>query len=267
MSEPGEPAASLPEGVPDVPQAADGSALGAVSKPPSSARDFLSRLGLAKQDAPISVGPDGPVERPTFFFFGVVAGVSLLADVTTKAWAEIALSKRLFTMEPGIVLIEKHLTLTLAYNKGGAWGLLSDASETIRRPFFFAVSVLAVLFIVSLYSKLVKGQHSLTWGLPFVLGGALGNLSDRVTRTGVIDFIDYRADWVLAMNRGIATAVRKLGWNWGLTDHWPTFNIADVAICIGVGLMAVDMFTSRRGPERREPPPLQPVGAGDPPLS
>src|SRR5688572_27627420 len=141
MSEPGEPAASLPEGVPDVPQAADGSALGAVSKPPSSARDFLSRLGLAKQDAPISVGPDGPVERPTFFFFGVVAGVSLLADVTTKAWAEIALSKRLFTMEPGIVLIEKHLTLTLAYNKGGAWGLLSDASETIRRPFFFAVSV------------------------------------------------------------------------------------------------------------------------------
>jgi len=100
-----------------------------------------------------------------------------------------------------------------------------------------------------------------------VLGGALGNLSDRVTRTGVIDFIDYRADWVLAMNRGIAGAVRKLGWNWGLTDHWPTFNIADVAICIGVGLMAVDMFTSRRGPERREPPELRPVGASNPPLS
>jgi signal peptidase II len=154
--------------------------------------------------------------------------------------------------------VKRHLTLTLAYNKGGAWGLLQDASETVRRPFFFAVSVLAVLFIVSLYSKLVRGQHSLTWGLPFVLGGALGNLSDRVTRNSVIDFIDYRADWVLGMNRAIARAVP----HWGLTDHWPTFNIADVAICIGVGLMAVDMFTSRRGPER----PLHPVGASQPPL-
>jgi signal peptidase II len=210
---------------------------------------------------------DGPpVERPTFLFFGIVAGASLLADVTTKAWAEIVLSKRIYSMEPGIVLIKKHLTFTLAYNEGGAWGLFANASDAIRRPFFFAVSVLAVLFIVSLYSKLVKGQHSLTWGLPFVLGGALGNLSDRVTRNSVIDFIDYRADWVLSMNQGIARGLKLVGKNWGLTDHWPTFNIADVAICIGVGLMAVDMFTSRRGPERREPPPLEPVGASNPPL-
>ncbi|HEX6274016.1 MAG TPA: signal peptidase II [Polyangiaceae bacterium] len=233
---------------------------------PPSVRDFFQRLGLAsKPIAPTTA--EGPhVERPTFFFFGIVAGVSLLADVSTKAWAEVALSRRLFTAEPSITLIKDHLTFTLAYNEGGAWGLLSDASETIRRPFFFAVSVLAVLFIVSLYSKLVKGQHSLTWGLPFVLGGALGNLSDRVTRNSVVDFIDYRADWVLAMNRGIAKGLKYIGKNWGLTDHWPTFNIADVAICIGVGLMAVDMFTSRRGPERREPPPLEPVGASNPPV-
>jgi signal peptidase II len=228
---------------------------------------LFSQFGFGSRPTPV-VGPDGtPIERPTFLFFGIVAGVSLLADVSTKAWAEITLSKRIFTPEPGLTLIDKHLMLTLAYNEGGAWGLLSDASETIRRPFFFAVSVLAVLFIVSLYSKLVKGQHSLTWGLPFVLGGALGNLSDRVTRNSVVDFIDYRAEWVLAMNRGIAKALKLVGRNWGLTDHWPTFNIADVAICIGVGLMAVDMFTSRRGPERREPPPpLEPVGASSPPL-
>jgi len=246
----GEPPAPLP--------------LAPASSPPST-RDLFSRLGLGS--TPPLLATDGaPIERPTFFFFGIVAGVSLLADVTTKAWAEIVLSKRILTAEPGIVLIDDHLTFTLAYNEGGAWGLLSDASETLRRPFFFAVSVLAVLFIVSLYSKLVKGQHSLTWGLPFVLGGALGNLSDRVTRNSVVDFIDYRADWVLAMNRGIAKALKYVGKNWGLTDHWPTFNIADVAICIGVGLMAVDMFTSRRGPERREPPPLQPVRASEPPL-
>jgi len=200
---------------------------------------------------PASAPPESALVRPTFVFFGVVAAVSLILDVLTKAWAEIVLSKRPFD-NPSLVLIKDHLTLTIAYNKGGAWGLLQDAAETIRRPFFFAVSVLAVLFIVSLYSKLGRGQRALMWGLPLVLGGALGNLSDRVTRSSVIDFIDYRADWVLSMNSLVARAVPR----WGLTDHWPTFNVADIAICIGVGLMAVDMFTARRGPERRS----QPVG-------
>jgi signal peptidase II len=268
MNEPGDPL--VRSGEAPLSTSSDGAATTATAEasrggPPPSARDWLVRFGLASRPPAPGVA-EGDVERPTFLFFGIVAGASLLADVITKAWAEVVLSKRLQQMESGIVLIKDHLTLTLAYNKGGAWGLLADASETIRRPFFFAVSVLAVLFIVSLYSKLVKGQHSLTWGLPFVLGGALGNLSDRVTRSGVIDFIDYRADWVLAMNQGLAKGLKVIGSGWGLTDHWPTFNIADVAICIGVGLMAVDMFTSRRGPERREPPPLAPVGASNPPL-
>lgn len=204
---------------------------------------------IAESPVAASAPPSGPAgERPTFVFFGILAAISLLADVGSKAWAEIELSKRPFD-DPSIVLLEDHLTFTLAYNKGGAWGLLQDANETIRRPFFFAVSVLAVLFIVSLYAKLQPGQRALKWGLPLVLGGALGNLSDRITRSSVIDFIDYRGDWVLAMNRLVAKAVP----GWGLTDHWPTFNVADIAICVGVGLMAVDMFTSRRGAEGTRP--------------
>jgi signal peptidase II len=182
------------------------------------------------------------VGRPRFLFFGIVAAITLLLDIASKAWAEIALTSRP-AHEPFILLVPDHLTLTLAYNKGGAWGLLQDSSEFVRLPFFLAVSVLAVLFIVSLYGKLGASQHALRWGLPLVLGGALGNLSDRITRSSVIDFIDYRAEWVLSMNHGIA----RLAKGWALTDHWPTFNVADIAICIGVGLMAVDMFTSRRG--------------------
>jgi signal peptidase II len=142
-----------------------------------------------------------------------------------------------------ITLIEDHLSLTLAYNPGGAWGLLTDQSEDIRKPFFVFVSVAAILFIVSLYGRLAPGQKALTWGLPLVLGGALGNLADRITRSQVIDFIDYRADWVRSMNEVVA---RYVG-GWSVTDHWPTFNVADIAICVGVGLMAVDMITSRRG--------------------
>ena len=185
--------------------------------------------------------------RPTYLFFGILAAVSLALDIGSKAWAEVELSKRTLD-DPSIALIPDHLMFTLAYNRGGAWGLLHDASENIRKPFFLAVSVLAIAFIVSLYSRLAPGQRALKWGLPLVLGGALGNLSDRIIRSSVVDFIDFRADWIEAMNRGIA----KLSKGWTITDHWPTFNVADIFICIGVGLMAIDMITSRRKPE---PPP------------
>jgi signal peptidase II len=243
-------AAPLPEPAPAPPLASVEPAPVPASVEPAPVPASVEPAPALRASAP----PEQAESQPTFIFFGIVAAVSLVLDVGSKAWAEIVLSKRPFD-SPSIIVIPDHLTFTIAYNKGGAWGLLQDASETVRRPFFFAVSVLAVLFIVSLYSKLGRGQRALTWGLPLVLGGALGNLSDRVTRSSVIDFIDYRAEWVLTMNTYIARLVPR----WGLTDHWPTFNVADIAICIGVGLMAVDMFTSRRGPERRSEPVSPPV--------
>lgn len=191
--------------------------------------------------------------RPSFLFFGVVAALSLVADIGSKAWAEVVLSKRT-AIDPSIPLIKDHLGFTLAYNRGGAWGLLHDANESIRRPFFLLVSVLAIAFIVSLYSRLAPTQHSLKWGLPMVLGGALGNLSDRITRSSVVDFIDYHARWIEKMNGFIA----KYAKGWAVTDHWPTFNVADIFICIGVALMAVDMVTSRRKPAAAAPPDAPP---------
>ena len=190
---------------------------------------------------PAILAPATAAAHPRFLFFGVLSAVSLLADVVTKAWAEMALGVQA-GREASIVLVKEHLTLTLAYNKGGAWGLLQDSSETLRRPFFLLVSVLAIAFIVSLYARLTPGQRALKWGLPLVLGGALGNLQDRIVRSSVIDFIDYRADWVRSMN----TLFTRLSPHWNVTDHWPTFNVADICICIGVGLMALDMLTSRR---------------------
>ncbi|HKO95323.1 MAG TPA: signal peptidase II [Polyangiaceae bacterium] len=198
--------------------------------------------------------------RPGFVFFGGVAAVCLLCDVASKAWAEIELTRR-SPLDP-IVIIEQHLSFALAYNRGGAWGLLQNASESVRRPFFLVVSVAAIAFIVSLYGKLQPEQRALRWGLPLVLGGALGNLADRVTRGSVVDFIDYRAGWVQSMNELIAAVVS----GWHVTDHWPTFNVADISICVGVGLMALDMAISgRRNAEgRREggtssPAPPHPV--------
>lgn len=192
-----------------------------------------------------------PRERPTYVFLGIVAAISLALDISSKAWAEVTLNRRGF--EP-IELWDRHLSITLAYNQGGAWGLFANAGEMVRKPFFLIVSAAAIWFIVSLYGRLHKSQKALTWGLPLVLGGALGNLSDRITRSQVVDFIDYRAEWVLHLN----SFVHKFARVWTITDHWPTFNVADVAICIGVGLMAVDMLGSRKRPQPLRFPPSSP---------
>jgi signal peptidase II len=172
--------------------------------------------------------------RPSYVFLGLVSVLTLAADLGSKAWAENHLDGNTVAE-----IVKNHVTLLLAKNRGGAWGLLQSTSENVRRPFFLLVSVAAIAFIMTLYRRLNPKQRALKWGLPLVLGGALGNVFDRIRYGHVIDFIDYRADWMRVMNE-------KLLHN--SNDHWPTFNIADVAICVGVGLMAIDMFTSKRGP-------------------
>ncbi len=157
---------------------------------------------------------------------------------------------------------KNHVTLLLAKNRGGAWGLLQSTTENVRRPFFLLVSVAAIAFIMTLYRRLQPKQRALQWGLPLVLGGALGNVFNRIRYGHVIDFIDYRADWVRKMNE-LFDRVFHTG---STTDHWPTFNVADVAICVGVGLIAIDMFTSRRAapPPVYRAPHIAPAQSGEP---
>lgn len=116
-------------------------------------------------------------------------------------------------------------------NPGAAWGLLSDASESVRRPFFMIVSVVAVGFIAWFASKLEADQSMLLVALALVLGGAIGNFIDRVHLSYVIDFVDWYAG----------------------RHHWPTFNFADAAISTGVGLLLLDMIVSRDPEEAPAP--------------
>jgi signal peptidase II len=163
-----------------------------------------------------------------YWFLGVVTLISLGLDLVTKEWAMGAFEGARKSVPHQIVVVKGFLSLIYAKNKGGAWGLLQNENESLRRPFFLIVSVVAIVFIVSLYRRLAPGQSALKWGLPLVLGGALGNLIDRVRYGYVVDFIDNYLTWG------------------GVERHWPTYNVADISICIGVGLMAIDMFTPRR---------------------
>jgi signal peptidase II len=196
------------------------------------------------QDAPEAAekaGPPSPETPPSFVFMSLVASAVVISDALTKWWAETTLVARP-PGERGIVLIDEVLSLQLAYNRGGAFGMLSSSDETWRGPFFLIISCAAVAFIMSLYRRVTKEQWALRWGLPLVLGGALGNLADRVAKGKVVDFVDYQAGWVEVMNE----LIQKVNEGWHVTDHWPTFNVADMCICAGVALMAIDMFVSSR---------------------
>ncbi len=183
-------------------------------------------------DVPPGAGKMIPAEgAPSYLFLAIVSVLTLGIDLGSKQWAEKTLDLR-----PPMMVVDKYVDFILARNKGGAWGLLQTTSELVRRPFFLLVSALAIGFIVTLFSRLQPRQRALKWGLPLVLGGALGNVFDRIHYGWVIDFIDVH------ITRG------------GMEHHWPTFNVADIAICVGVGLMAIDMMLSKRTTKTIAPP-------------
>jgi len=194
-----------------------------------------------------------PGERASIAFLVVVAGISCAADLGTKAWAHARLAGVDFKRSSAktVTVIPDHLDLIFAQNPGGAWSFLRSLPDGLRRPFFLFISAAAIIFIVSIYRRIHRDQTAMKWGLPLALGGAIGNLVDRVRFGWVIDFID------VYITRG------------GREHHWPTFNIADVAIVAGVALMGIDMITFARrarqarstSPFRRWTPTTSPAGA------
>lgn len=114
-------------------------------------------------------------------------------------------------------------------NPGAAWGLLSRANESFRAPFFVVVSIIASVLILNYYVRSPERLAIRRWALALVFGGAIGNFIDRIRLSYVIDFID---------------------WHWKDKWHWPTFNIADAAISIGVVLLLIESFVER--PEKKE---------------
>jgi len=108
------------------------------------------------------------------------------------------------------------LNFTLGYNKGAAFGIL-DAASGWQRWFFIAIAIIISLIIILWSKKLTPRDKWEQVALGLVLGGAWGNLLDRIRLSYVVDFIDfYIGTW-----------------------HWYTFNVADIAICIGAALLAV----------------------------
>ncbi|ACG71256.1 lipoprotein signal peptidase [Anaeromyxobacter sp. K] len=120
-------------------------------------------------------------------------------------------------------------------NPGAAWGLFRGHSQLFRNAFFTLVSLAAVAFILHYYRKLRQDQRYLQVALALVLAGAVGNFVDRLARRYVIDFVEWY--W------------------WNRPDlRWPTFNVADSLIVVGVAMLVLHPGSKReaaRAPERR----------------
>lgn len=136
-----------------------------------------------------------------------IATIVLLLDQLSK-W--LALS-HLQLGTPEIAL--PFMNWILLFNPGAAFSFLAQGSGW-QRWFFTALGLVASIYIVWLLRK-SQSDKTLSWALSLILGGALGNVLDRIMYGAVVDFIDLHYG------------------NW----HWPAFNIADSAICIGAALI------------------------------
>ena len=117
-----------------------------------------------------------------------------------------------------------HFNLTLAHNTGAAFSFLADAGGW-QRWFFAAVAVLITVVMTVWISRLRPGQRWVACALALIIGGAVGNVWDRITLGYVVDFLDF---W------------------WG-DYHFPAFNIADTAISTGAVMLIIDMLRNPDG--------------------
>jgi signal peptidase II len=131
----------------------------------------------------------------------------LVLDQLTKMIVD-----RTMSLHQSIPIIDGFFSLTYVRNTGAAFGIFAGSHEAFRLPFLILVSVLALGFVAVMLKRLRDEEKGLITALSLIIGGAIGNLVDRVLYGEVIDFLDFY-------------------WS---NYHWPAFNVADSCITIGV---------------------------------
>lgn len=156
-----------------------------------------------------------------FRLLGIVTAVILVLDQATKLYVDAR-----FDLYESVPVIPGWFHLTYIRNKGAAFGIFADSA--VRIPFFISMTLIALLVILWYLRRLRADQQFTAFALTLIFAGALGNLIDRVRLGEVIDFLD-------------------VFWR---HHHWPAFNVADSAICVGVALLIWEMWQEERK-ERR----------------
>ena len=153
-----------------------------------------------------------------FKWFGLAAAV-LVLDYLSKLAA-------LESFAPGEArVVTSFFNLVLVFNKGAAFSFLASAPGW--QTLFFAIIAVVASAVISFLIFKHAGKRLFCSGLALILGGALGNLYDRLVYGHVVDFLDFHA----------------AGW------HFPAFNVADSAITVGAGILIVESFLQKQSDE------------------
>lgn len=155
--------------------------------------------------------------RHKYKWAGSIIGIVLVLDQITKY--AVLKSIRLYDIIP---VIPGFFNLTHVRNKGAAFSILSTLPANWRGLFFITVTLVSVAVIAALIRK--TAEPLLVAAFSLIIGGALGNVIDRIRYGEVIDFIQWYVK----------------------SFYWPAFNVADSAISIGVILLAADMLLSKK---------------------
>jgi signal peptidase II len=158
--------------------------------------------------------------------------LALALDQASKLWIDASL-----TFADRITVIDGFFSITHVRNPGAAFGLLRDASPALRMALFVGITLVAIAMIIAFYRRLAPGDRLSALSLGLILGGAVGNLIDRLTRGEVVDFLHFRL--------------------WGGYE-WPDFNLADSFIVVGVAFLVIELL-ALEGETRADP-----AGGGEP---
>ncbi len=169
-------------------------------------------------------------KKDFFWKFGylIAAGAIFLIDQTTKAWAV----KDLRPMLPEFrEVIPGFLNFAYAQNTGAAFSIFDNHGDAGRWG-LSAVAFIAAVLVLYFFWRTPRSDDRMLGALALLLAGIVGNVVDRARLGFVVDFIDVQFG------------------NW----HYPTFNVADMAICLGAGLLIIDMFFAKKKEETNEQP-------------
>ncbi len=155
-----------------------------------------------------------------------IAALVFIADQATKL-----VVRRTIDPRDSIPVLDGFIDLVHARNPGAAFSFLAQAPAWFRGPFFLAITIIAVVVLLYVIARVPAEDRLLRIALGGVLGGALGNLLDRLVYGEVTDFIDVH-------------------WR---EYHWPAFNVADSSITLAViAVVAQALFAARRSEEEAE---------------
>lgn len=153
------------------------------------------------------------------YYQAAVVVLVLAADQLTKLAASASLS-----LHQSKMIIPDLFSLTLVHNNGMAFGIMSGSPSNIRTAILTALSAAALLLIVYYCASIPRSRLWLQFGLSLIMGGALGNIIDRLRLHYVVDFLDFH-------------------WQ---GHSWPAFNLADSCITIGMGMLILDFLLGLR---------------------